>query len=167
MLVAEVVDMCAAQGSDPARSTEDVADGHGRVVVVGVDGSEASSRALAWAAQEACLRNAILRVVHAWNLPALSAAAYLPPSAFEDAPGETQAALDTQIAEVLGPVPDVKWEREVLQGPAAQVILEAAEDAELVVVGSRGRGGFAGLLLGSVSNQVAHHAHCPVTIVHS
>ena len=67
---------------------------------------------------------------------------------------------------MLGSSPDVPLERHVKQGRPPQVILEAAEDADLVVVGSRGRDGFAGLLLGSVSSQVIQHAHCPVTVVH-
>jgi nucleotide-binding universal stress UspA family protein len=165
---------------------------HRPVVVVGIDGSEGSSKALAWAAQEARMRGAVPRVVHAWRFPSLSDAAYLQaktraePSGLSpsdetaydefrsevismsgDEPGEAEASVASQIAAVLGPYPDVPLEREVKQGRATQVILEAAEGADLVVVGSRGRDGFAGLLLGSVSSQVAHHAHCPVTLVHS
>ena len=184
--------MGASEPSAPGQARPDVAEEHKPVVVVGIDGSEGSSKALAWAAQEARLRGAVLRVVHAWRLPRLSEAASLEArapaeraglsvrdeKAYEDfraevvsmssgEPGEAEALVASQIAAVLGPSPDVPLEHDVKEGRASQVILEAAEDADLVVVGSRGREGFVGLLLGSVSSQVAHHAHCPVTIVHS
>jgi nucleotide-binding universal stress UspA family protein len=169
-----------------------MAEEHRPVVVVGIDGSEGSSKALAWAAQEARMRGAVLRVVHAWRPRRLSEAAYLQASTAGEPsglsswdekvndeyrsqvlsmtggePGEAEASVDSQVTAVLGPSPDVPVEREVKEGKATQVILEAARDADLVVVGSRGRDGFAGLLLGSVSSQVAHHAHCPVTVVPS
>lgn len=139
----------------------------GRVVVVGVDGSEGSSAALAWAAEEARLRGATLRVVHAWHMPTVgyAGAGYLPAAAFEGLAGQADSALRSQVAEVLGMHPTVPLEHQIAEGPAAQVLLDTAKGAEMVVVGSHGRGGFAGLLLGSVSAQVAHHAHCPVVIV--
>jgi nucleotide-binding universal stress UspA family protein len=186
------VHISASEPSALGQAGPDIAEKRQPVVVVGVDGSEGSSKALAWAAQEARMRGAVLRVVHAWRLPRLSEAAYLeamPPGernglgvrdakVYEDfraeivsmssgEPGEAEASVSSQIADVLGPSPDVPLERDVKEGRASQVILEAAEDADLVVVGSRGREGFVGLLLGSVSSQVAQHAHCPVTIVHS
>jgi nucleotide-binding universal stress UspA family protein len=164
---------------------------HRPVVVVGVDGSDGSSKALAWAVQEARMRGAILRVVHAWKVPRLSEAAYLQaatpvnPSGLsawdektydefrsqvvdvpEGEPGEAEASVASQVTAVLGPSPDITVERQLSQGRASQVILDAARDADLVVVGSRGRDGFAGLLLGSVSSQVVHHARCPVTVIH-
>ncbi|MDA8034186.1 MAG: universal stress protein [Actinomycetota bacterium] len=135
------------------------------VVVVGIDGSPPSSRALAAAADEARWRKARLRVVGAWSFPAFAAGAYVPAGAYEDVPAALDAAVAAQVAEVLGPQPDVQVERVTGEGPAASFILDAAKDADLVVVGSRGRGGFAGLLLGSVSSQVVHHAHCPVLVV--
>lgn len=136
-------------------------------VVVGVDGSEPSSKALAFAAEEARLRDAVLEVVHAWSLPSLSYVGYLPPEALEDTSAEAASQLEAQVTKVLGEHHTVALELVVSRGPAAQAILEAAEGAELIVVGSRGRGGFAGLLLGSVGSQVVHHAHCPVTVVRS
>ncbi|MGH9047533.1 MAG: universal stress protein [Acidimicrobiales bacterium] len=146
----------------PARAESDSTE---RVVVVGVDGSKASSEALVWAAEEARLRGATLRVVHAWSLPMLNSAEYVPAEVIEEAPAAAEESLAAQVTDVLGSSPEIGMEHEVRQGPPARVILEAARDAELVVVGSRGRGGFSGLLLGSVSAQVAHHAACPVTIV--
>jgi nucleotide-binding universal stress UspA family protein len=162
------------------------------VVVVGIDGSKASSKALAWAADEARMRGAVLRVVHAYRIPRLSSADYLEASTpvepaglnawgenayesfrsqvvseSEDERGGAEDTVAGQVATVLGDSPDVPVQHVVTEGRAVQVILDAAEDADLVVVGSRGRGGFSGLLLGSVSSQVTHHARCPVTVVHS
>lgn len=137
------------------------------VVVIGVDGSPASSKALAFAAEEARLRKASLRVVEAWSFPVFAAGIYVPACAYDDFPDETSAALASQVEQVLGEDTTLRVEQVVTEGPAAKVILDEAKDAALVVVGSRGRGGFSGLLLGSVSTQVAHHAHCPVIIVHS
>ena len=156
-------------GEEASNAESSVAgtDGRGRLVVVGVDGSEASSAALRWAADEARLRGATLKVVEAWHVPSVGYGAYvaLPPDSFEDWAKQTSASLEEQLTKVLGEEPGPSVVREVLEGPAAKAILEAATGAELVVVGSRGRGGFSGLLLGSVSAQVAHHARCPVTIV--
>lgn len=145
----------------PAAAAED------RFVVVGVDGSPQSSRALAFAADEARLRGATLKVVEAWSFPTFAAGVYVPAGSYEDFPGEVASSLDAQITEVLGDPPPLPVEKLVEEGPTAQVIIEAAKGAALLVVGSRGRGGFTGLLLGSVSNQVAHHAPCPVLIVRS
>jgi nucleotide-binding universal stress UspA family protein len=138
-----------------------------RFVVVGVDGSEGSSAALRWAVDEARLRGATLKVVQAWHVPTVAYGGYLavPLEGLEDWAKETSAALEEQLAEVLGDDPGVVVVREVVEAPAAKAVVEAARGADLVVVGSRGRGGFSGLLLGSVSAHVAHHAPCPVTIV--
>lgn len=135
------------------------------VVVVGVDGSPGSSTALAFAAVEARLRHAVLRVVHGWSIPPMVYPMVMTAEAFEQLPKQARSRVDGQVAEVLGPDPGLTVETVVEEGPAAEVVLEAAKGADLVVVGSRGRGGFAGLLLGSVSSQVAHHAPCPVVIV--
>jgi nucleotide-binding universal stress UspA family protein len=134
-------------------------------VVVGVDGSPGSSHALAWAAGEARLRGTRLRVVHGWTIPTMVYPSYLPPDVFTEMPAEARRQVDAQVAEVLGPAPDVPVDLVVEEGRPAEVVIEAAKGADLVVVGTRGRGGFAGLLLGSVSSQVAHHAPCPVVIV--
>lgn len=166
MLAAEVIPMRVEHEEGP----EEVARRGGRVdrfVVVGVDGSPQSSKALAFAADEARMRKATLKVVEAWSFPTFAAGAYVPAGAYEDFPEDVASSLDAQVAEVLGTQPAVAVEKVVEEGATAQVILEVAKGAELLVVGSRGRGGFTGLLLGSVSNQVAHHASCPVAIVRS
>lgn len=133
------------------------------VIVVGVDGSEPSKHALAWAAHEARLRGASLRVVLAWHIPTI----VYPPDVdvYASEPQLARERLDSEIAQVLGPDPEVAVETVVDVGPAAKLILEHATDAAMVVVGWRGHGGFSGLLLGATSSQIAHHAQCPVTIV--
>jgi nucleotide-binding universal stress UspA family protein len=132
------------------------------LVVVGVDGSENSRQALRWAVEEARLRHARVRVVHAWWLyPMLADDTEVPPLT-NDASG----ALQTFITETLGDEHDVEVEAVAVQGQqASAALVDAAKDAVLLVVGSRGAGGFSSLLLGSVSQQCAHHASCPVAIV--
>lgn len=134
-------------------------------IVVGVDGSENARRALSWAVEEAQLRQAGVEAVHAWELPMY--VGFGGPVAIDPAPYEegARALLDEEIAAVPvtglpAPITEV-----VVRGSPAWALLEIAKTADLVVVGSRGRGGFAGLLLGSVSQQVAQHAECPVVIV--
>jgi nucleotide-binding universal stress UspA family protein len=88
--------------------------------------------------------------------------ALIDPVAMADA---AKSELDKTIDEVIGDVKDVAVERKAVEGMAAQVLVDEAAGADLLVVGSRGHGGFAGLLLGSVSQQCAHHASCPVVII--
>ncbi|MGQ0824489.1 MAG: universal stress protein [Actinomycetota bacterium] len=134
-------------------------------IVVGVDGSEPSHRALHWALVEARLRGARLDVVHTWHMPYATASPYSPPTAwdpqlFED---EGRALLDAAVANA--DTSAVEVHRLLSAGAAAPTLIETAKGADLLVVGSRGRGGFAGLLLGSVSQQVVHHAPCPVVVI--
>lgn len=133
-------------------------------IVVGVDGSEPSRRALRWAAEEARRREGDLEIVHAWQ--------HLTPSLLELViPGVDRAASEAHgqavleaAAEALGES-DLRFERILVEGGAGATLVESSEGADLVVVGTRGRGGFTGLLLGSVSGHVLHHAHCPVAVV--
>lgn len=137
-------------------------------VVVGIDGSDTARRALAWAADEARRRRAELRVVHAWHVTALGgdpyAATYIDPQPFEDAGA---AVLDAALAAVgAGDGPAATTVTGVLvRDHPASAVLEEAGGADLVVLGARGAGGFAGLLLGSTSTQVVHHAPCPVVVL--
>lgn len=137
-------------------------------IVVGVDGSAASNAALRWALDEARLRGVQLEAVHAFashEVSTTSQALHLIETDF--------AAYRTAGAEIVdramseAGAESVEVERSVVEGPPAEALLDAAKEADLLVVGSRGRGGFAGLLLGSVSEQCAHHAPCPVVIVRS
>lgn len=134
------------------------------LIVVGVDGSGCSAGALSWAVDEARLRHAKVRAVHAWAYPPVST--YHEAAHVMNVPLAEQAArtLEHVVADVAGD--DVEIEQVVVESPAAAALLEAAAAASLLVVGSRGLGGFAGLLLGSVSQQCAQHARCPVVIVH-
>ena len=131
-------------------------------IVVGVDGSEQSRRALTWALSEARLRSVGCVLIHTWNY-GLSTATLLPGEApeivAEDA--ESLFADDMAFASDFG----VPIEGELVFGAASQVLIEASHDALLVVVGSHGRGALASILLGSVSTACLRHATCPVVVV--
>jgi nucleotide-binding universal stress UspA family protein len=137
-------------------------------IVVGVDGSEGSKPALRFAVEEAALRGDSVRAVCVWQVPvALYAgsayAATIEPKIYSDT---SRDAARQQIDEVVGSGAKAEVDLVVREGGAAHVLVEESADAAMLVVGSRGHGGFAGLLLGSVSQQCAAHARCPVTIVH-
>jgi nucleotide-binding universal stress UspA family protein len=136
-------------------------DPEGRIVV-GVDGSASSRRALDWAAREAKLRGVTLEAVIAWHVPPeLSYPAF--PIGI-DVEGDARQALADELDAVLGPgAPQVISRVEC--GPAAPVLIDASRGADLLVVGSRGHGEFVGMLLGSVSRHCTAHAHCPVVVV--
>jgi nucleotide-binding universal stress UspA family protein len=138
-------------------------------IVVGVDGSECARDALTWAATEAALRGARLRVVCAWEVsPAVYAGGFAPgvdQGTLDGLRENAEAVVREAVAEVERLQPSVPCEGEVRKGQPAELLLHAAREASLIVVGNRGRGGFASLLLGSVSQQVVHHAPCPVLVV--
>ncbi len=139
-------------------------------VVVGVDGSETSRHALRWAADEARSRGAELHVVHAWDVGGVGAGVGVTPGRRTSAAPEGQREQAEQLvaevlAEELGDRPPEHIRSSIGRGSAAGVLLEAAAGASMLVVGSRGLGGFKGLLLGSVSTKMANHAPCPVVIV--
>jgi nucleotide-binding universal stress UspA family protein len=138
-------------------------------VVVGVDGSEDSRRALQWASEEASEHGAELVAVSSWTQPLL-----LPTPQQSGVPLETdptrlaentKAMLEETLSEVIGDSPSVSVKSSVVEGSPAKVLIDLSGSAELLVVGSRGVGGFTGLLLGSVSQHVAAHAQCTVTVV--
>jgi nucleotide-binding universal stress UspA family protein len=136
-------------------------------IVVGVDGSAGSRRALAWALDEARLRKATLRVVHAWGMPYGPAAvghAPLPePTLYEAAHRGAEHALGEALAGI--DARGVTVESVLVEAVPAAGLLHASADADLLVVGTRGHGGFVGMLLGSVGHHVSQHAHWPVVIV--
>jgi nucleotide-binding universal stress UspA family protein len=138
-------------------------------IVVGVDHSSGAKAALHFALEEARLRHARLRVVHAWQVDYIGAPGIEASStafgAELDLRVGAQAALEASLREVIPEADGVELERRVVEGAAAAVLVEESRDADLLVVGSRGLGGFRGLLLGSVGQQCAHHAACPVVIV--
>jgi nucleotide-binding universal stress UspA family protein len=136
-------------------------------IVVGVDGSDPSVAALSWAADEARCRELGLHVVTCWSFPVMPFTLYQLPISGEEFVRDALAAATNEVDTVLGTDRgglDVTVE--ALEGAASLRLLELASRAEMIVVGSRGRGGFAGLLLGSVSQHLAEHATCPVVIVH-
>ena len=132
-------------------------------IVVGVDGSSESRRALDWAVDEARRRGATLQVVHAWSIP--HADPYLPvmlePEVFHRGAETVLQEAVSGIGTDHGPT----IETELVCASPAAALLAAADGADLLVVGSHGRGGFTGMLLGSVSQHVLHHATCPVVVV--
>ena len=139
-------------------------------IVVGVDGSPQSHAALRWAIGEARLRRARLELVHAWTYPHLggwyepASGRTLDADLVRAIEAEAREALDVALADVGG-AEDVVVDRAAVEGSPSAVLIAAAKDADLLVVGSRGRGGFAELVLGSVSHQCAQHASCPIVIV--
>jgi nucleotide-binding universal stress UspA family protein len=136
-----------------------------RPVVVGVDGSPRSADALRWAADEAQLRGVTLRIVHAWTgVPPMYAGYYplLDGAAVEKA---ARTLLDDTVERILGCRADVDVEANLVYGHPASSLIEAADTAQLLVVGTRGHGGFAELLLGSTSHQCLTHANCPVAVI--
>lgn len=135
-------------------------------IVVGIDGSPASVQALRWAVDEARLRGAVVRVVHAWSFPFHDGEiAHLAGESAHDALKlAAERTVDAVLHEVAGS-DGTAIEQIIVEAPPAQALIAAAHEADLLVVGSRGRGGFASLLLGSVSYQCALHAACPVVIV--
>ena len=135
-------------------------------IVVGIDGSEPSQRALEWAAEEARLRGAHLRVVHAW-LEVFIDGTFTAPAVYERDAIEQggREVLDKAVASIPDGSPELSVEAVLVHGQPEVVLLKEAEKADLVVVGSRGRGGFAELIMGSVSHRVVHHAPCPVVVI--
>jgi nucleotide-binding universal stress UspA family protein len=136
-------------------------------IVVGVDGSESSKDALRWALRQAELSGSHVEAVIAWQYPVMVGGfGFAPVSAMMVNFDENAAkALADSVAEVVDPASSVLVSSAVVEGPPAQVLLRACKDADLLVVGSRGHGGFAEALLGSVSQHCVHHAPCPVVIV--
>ena len=137
-----------------------------RFIVVGTDGSPHAERALEFAAEEARRRDAVVHVVTAWHvrrrLPA-GIRAHGDPS-LEESTQQAAEDVAARAAENLR-ARGLEAETSVCHAQAADALVEQAEGADLLVVGSRGHGGFTGLLLGSVGQQCAHHAHCPTVIV--
>jgi nucleotide-binding universal stress UspA family protein len=133
-------------------------------IVVGVDGSEQSKAALRWAARLAGPLGARLEVVSAWHVP-VSYGMGGPSVDWNPLQDITKCATQA-VDDVFGPDRPADLEIVVENGGAAQVLIRHSDGATMVVVGSRGHGGFAGLLLGSVSAAVAEHATCPVLVIH-
>jgi nucleotide-binding universal stress UspA family protein len=141
------------------------------VIAVGVDGSEHARRALRWAIDEARFRAGAIRVVTAWHVPLVvqeRGSGSAPPAmvSLEDLVREAAEGVGTAAVDEVREAGVEALEPVVREGQAADVLVEVSNGAELLVVGSRGHGGFSGLLAGSVSMQCIQHSHCPTTVVH-
>ena len=136
-------------------------DDEARRIVVGVDGFESSKAALRWAIHQAGLTGAVVEAVTAWQIPAGSG--LVPPADMPAYQDDARTVLTEAIAE-MGTV-DVEILPRVVKGPAGQLLVDAAEGADLLVVGCRGHSGLAEALIGSVSRYCVHHALCPVVIM--
>lgn len=132
------------------------------IIVVGVDGSEASADALRWAAKQAQLTAGEVHAVITWQTP--SSYGFYVDYTDDDAAADARKTLEKVVTKVLGEPPSAPVTLRVVRGQAAEVLTEASRSADLLVVGSRGRGGFAGMLLGSVSQHCVQHAACPVLV---
>lgn len=133
-------------------------------IVVGVDGSENSTYALEWAAHQAEMTGSTLEGVITWQWPmAFGAAfAYLPAD-FNPA-DDAEKVLDIALTKARDSHPDLQIKKLVAEGHPAPILVEASRGADLLVVGSRGHGEFAGMLIGSVSEHCVTNAHCPVLV---
>ncbi|MFE1318654.1 universal stress protein [Kitasatospora phosalacinea] len=133
-------------------------------IVVGVDGSPSSRAALAWAVRQAELTGARVEAVTAWQYPAGYGWPAPVLQSFDFAAAASQSLSET-VAAVAAGHEGVEIRQRVIQEHPATALLAAADGADLLVVGNRGRGGFAGTLLGSVSQHCVHHASCPVLVI--
>lgn len=134
-------------------------------ILVGIDGSENSLRALRWALDEARTRGDVVELVHAWHFPYVADPTGMipfPTGALEEC-GE--AIIADALRSVTTEAEGVTVTTRIAQGTGASPLIEASHDADLVVIGRRGHGGFLTLVMGSVAQQVAAHAHCPVVVV--
>jgi nucleotide-binding universal stress UspA family protein len=134
-------------------------------VIVGVDGSPQSAHALGWACRRAETCGDTVRAVCAWSLGASGEDWIAQPGVSAEGQRRAEHTLREAVERVRSDHPAVNVETAVIEGPPARVLVELSADADLLVVGCRGRGGFSELLLGSVSQQCVHHARCPVTVV--
>ncbi len=134
-------------------------------IVVGVDSSKTSLKALRWALAEAKLRASSLQLVHAFPRPELVGMTMVVTLPSDDELREASAQVLDEALEAVGGAGGVEVSTHVGAGGPASVLVETAKDAELLVIGSRGLGGFRGMLLGSVTQQVIAHAPCPVVVI--
>lgn len=141
----------------------------GGTIVVGVDGSTQAERAVDWALEESRARGDDVLLVHAWQFPGVALTGYAGATLPVFAPEDLKKLAEELLAQITRGVrtraPDVPVDSRLVQGHPAAALIEAAHDARLLVLGTRGLGGFKGMLMGSVSTACAHHARCPVVIV--
>src|ERR1700761_9182199 len=137
-------------------------------IVVGVDGSPSSIGALRWAIRQAELTGADVEAVIAWHYPIATGGYGFAPTGMAtsfDFKENAEKVLAEAISTACGPGGSVPVHPRVIEGNPAQVLLDASDGADLLVVGSRGHGGFTEALLGSVGQHCVHHARCPVVVI--
>lgn len=164
MLLGSVALGVSGRTACPVAVVRDLPAGSRGEVVVGVDGSPEGAEAIGFAFAEASLRGVGLRAIHVWSRPVAGCGPFALPAAEEMAQGERRL-LSEALAGWGERHPDVKVTEQVEHAHPVDVLREASAHADLLVVGSRGRGELTGLLLGSVSHSLLHHAACPVVIV--
>jgi nucleotide-binding universal stress UspA family protein len=143
------------------------ASGRAPRIVAGVDGSPSARSALRWAIRQAELTGASVDAVIAWQYPAAYGGYGMAPVGVSDVDfaGWAEKTVTEEIATAAAADSTVNVRTQATEGSPARVLLAAAEGADLLVVGSRGHGGFAEALLGSVSQHCVHHAQCPVVVI--
>jgi nucleotide-binding universal stress UspA family protein len=137
-------------------------------IVVGVDGSPSSRAALRWAVRQGLLTGGTVDAILAWQVPMILRTSGWAPIYVDEASGfeeDARKTLDAVISDEVEPAHRRHVTARVVFGHPAEVLLDAASDADLLVIGSRGHGNFANALLGSVGQYCVHHAHCPVLIM--
>lgn len=167
-LLGSVSRQIATHASCPAVVTRPMAD-DAKDMVVGVDGSPHSFKALRWAFEQASFTGSALHVLHSWEIPPtwsmVEVPSYEPEMLIHDFGNSELRETSEALAGFRDDFPDVKVRQEVMKGSPVKALVKASEKAEMLVVGSRGLGGFRGLLLGSVSHAVVHKAACSVAVV--
>ena len=133
-------------------------------IVVGIDGSSDSLAALEWAARQAELTSSTLEVVTTWEWPNSYGVPFTLPAEY-DPDADARRVLEDAVAPVHVAHPSVSIRASAVKGPPASTLVDLSQGADLLVVGSRGHGEFTGMLIGSVSNHCASHAHCTVVVV--
>lgn len=164
LVVGSVCQHVAGQTNDAVVVVRKAADTEFGEIVVGYDGSEGSRRALAYGFEEASLRGARVRVVLAWILPVTGYEVGIAGN-MDAVLGDARDSLETEVASWREKHPDVEAVAELRMGHPESVLREVSQTADLVVVGSRGRGPIRSTVLGSVSHDVLLHAQCPVAVV--
>jgi nucleotide-binding universal stress UspA family protein len=140
-----------------------------KLIVVGVDGSKSSRAALQWAYDEATHHDASLTVISTWHPPAMPMTppyGSIPPEGYVSQPKrDALDLLQKLVADLEERNPPVDVRTAIEEGNPAEVLIERSKEADLMVLGSRGHGGFAGMLLGSVSQHLVAHGQCPIVVV--
>ena len=158
-----------AAGSVPEQEVVTMTESTKHSIVVGVDGSEASKAALRWGVNQARRYGSTVTAMQIWQYPVMAFDGYgggaVAMMTAEDYEKVTEQSLATTVADVVGDDLSVPIVMSVCNGHAASKLVDAGDAADLLVVGSEGHGGFSGMLLGSVSMHVVHHAKCPVVVV--